>query len=69
MAAQRAIPIQGHIPVYTCLWSDNKPAGSEGAVLRVLNSAFFPVLGSEIWVYHDGMWTFDPSTSGFAPIY
>lgn len=48
--------MQGGAPTFTGLWSDDKPGGSEGAICNVINSAFTPVLNSEKWVCHDGMW-------------
>ena len=51
---------QGSAPTFTGLWSDDKPGGSEGAVLNVLNSGLYPVLKKETWVFHSGMWMFVP---------
>jgi hypothetical protein len=52
--------MQGGVPTFTGHWGDDKPGASEGAVLNVLNSAFYPVLTQEKWVSHDGMWIFIP---------
>lgn len=52
--------IQGGTPTFTALWSDDKPGGSEGAVCNVLNSAFAPLIFTEKWMFHDGMWLFVP---------
>lgn len=52
--------MQGGTPTLIGLWTDDKPGGSEGAVCRVINSAFYPVLTEEAWVYHSGMWSFIP---------
>ena len=52
--------MQGAIPTFVGLWSDDKPGASEGAELRVINSAYYPVLTEEKWICHDGMWVFVP---------
>ena len=53
--------MQGGIPTFVGLCTDDKPGASEGAVCNVLNSEFAPVLMSEKWVCHDGMWVFVPT--------
>lgn len=64
MPIRKAESLQGQPPVYTGLWSDEKPHASEGAILNIIDSAFYPVLASEQWVFHGGMWTFIPTGDG-----
>lgn len=51
---------QGGVPTFVGSWDDDKPGASEGAVLNVINSGYFPMLTEEKWVCHDGMWVFVP---------
>lgn len=57
--------VQGTQVGFTGLSSEDKHGGHEGSVLTVISLDYpGPV---ERWIYHDGMWTFDP-TSGYGPI-
>ena len=61
MNTARAIPSQGSRMQLTGLWDEDKVFAPEGAVLEVLNSAYYPALANERWVMHDGMWIFTPT--------
>lgn len=56
----KMIPSAGQTPTYYGLYGDDKPKANEGSILNVLNSAYFPLISDEKWVFHDGMWTFIP---------
>ncbi len=61
MAIRKMIPSAGQTPTYYGLYTDDKPKANEGAILNVLNSAYFPLITEEKWVFHDEMWTFIPT--------
>jgi hypothetical protein len=64
METKKTIPVQGSPMTFTGLWGEDKVFGPEGAVLEVMDSAFYPVLTHERWVMHNNMWTFIPTGEG-----
>lgn len=56
----KMIPSQGQTPTYYGMYQDDKPSANEGAILNILNSAYYPYITEEKWVYHNQMWIFIP---------
>jgi hypothetical protein len=53
--------VQGAQVGFTGISTDDKTGGIEGSVLTIIDT-----IPWERWIYHDGMWIFDP-TSGMGP--
>ena len=60
MNVGKMIPSQGQTPTYYGFYGDDKPKANEGSVLHILDSAYYPYITEEKWVYHNQMWTFIP---------
>jgi hypothetical protein len=61
MNVGKMIPSQGQTPTYYGFYGDDKPKANEGSVLHILDSAYYPLITEEKWVFHNGMWTFIPT--------